>query len=281
MLHLRFWGKASLWCHHNNQVSCIYKIFKQRKSFGWTNLETNCYDNLIWIHKPYGIWLTWLTKPYLIKHMSHYKALFSRVHPSWIRGWIPPDLRRLLKNGSTKAESVMPRRKNNVERGDGTSKKRQRGFVGWCVFCLFFSFLADLWMSRIHLYFWVSSSKEFKFAGFASLVAEMSYFARPFVASTRDDQNHQQIGWGRLVACGRGTCIFFWRISITLLKYLGSWVTLKMRYCMLFFLVNMINHLTILLWILREVYRLSRTSPFCNCNSQAGYKMSTAENDDG
>ena len=127
MLHLLFGGKAALWCHHNSQVSCIYKIFKQRKSFGWTNLETNCYDNLIWIHKPYRIWLTWLTKPYLIKHLSHYKA-FIQLRASQLdpRMDFPPDLRRLLKNGSTKAESVMPRvEKTRLKEGMEPPQKRQ------------------------------------------------------------------------------------------------------------------------------------------------------------
>ena len=187
----------------------------------------------------------------MIKHLSHFKALIQlRASQILARMVFPRDLRRLLTEWIDQSWV----RDAQTERGDGTPPKKARGFVGWCVFLLVFF---PCW--RVDESYHVVSTCIFGFHHPRSLCLQALQVWLPKCRTLHGVLLRQQArpesstGWVRLVACGRGTCDFFDESELPSWNYLGSWEVLYV-----IFLVNMINHLTILLWILREFYRLSR-----------------------
>ena len=105
-----------------------------------------------------------MNKPYLIKHLS--------------RWWIPRP-KAFVEEWIDLSWVRDAQRKNNVERGDNS--KKCEGICRMMCICAFFFPLTCGWVVST-LYFWG--------------------FIQGFKSSNPswDDQNHQHIGWGRLVA---------------------------------------------------------------------------------
>ena len=192
----------------------------QIKEIFWMNKSL---DKLLWYIILFGftnlIGLTWLTHLIWSSTCLIFSAFFSCVHSSpdgsprpkaFVKEWIDQSW---VRDAQTK--------KSNVERGDEPTPKKCKGMMMDDVYFACFFEPADLWMSRIHLYFRVSA-----FPGCGNVLPCTAFccvnMGRPESSTDR--------AWRRLVACGHGTCNFFTN-QYPLLKYLGSWVSLKMRYC--------------------------------------------------